>query len=41
MIELPVRFLNDICHKIVLNLADYDVTDPNQENYISQTYFFL
>lgn len=41
MIELPVRFLNDICHRVASNLADIDAADPNEENYLAQTYFFL
>jgi hypothetical protein len=41
MIELPVRLLNDICHRVASNLADIDAADPNEENYLAQTYFFL
>lgn len=29
MIELPVRLLNDICHRVASNLADIDAADPN------------
>lgn len=41
MIELPVRLLNDICYKMVTNLAEVDSSDPTQEQYLAQTYFFL
>jgi hypothetical protein len=41
MIELPVRLLNDICHRVASNLSDIDATDPSEENYLAQTYFFL
>lgn len=41
MAELPVRLLNDICHRIAANLEELDCTDQSQEQYLSQTYFFL
>jgi hypothetical protein len=41
MAELPVRLLNDIVHRTASNLADIDATDPTEENYLAQTYFFL
>lgn len=41
MIELPVKLLNDICHRVASNLSDIDAADPNEENYLAQTYFFL
>lgn len=41
MIELPVRLLNDICYKMATNLAEVDSSDPTQEQYLAQTYFFL
>lgn len=41
MIELPVRLLNDICYKLAANLAEVDTSDPSQEQYLAQTYFFL
>lgn len=41
MAELPVRLLNDIVHRTASNMAEIDATDPNEENYLAQTYFFL
>lgn len=41
MLELPVRLLNDICHRVASTLADVDASDPREENYLAQTYFFL
>jgi hypothetical protein len=41
MIELPVILLNDICHRVASNLSEIDATDPNEENYLAQTYSFL
>jgi hypothetical protein len=41
MIELPVRLLNDICYKFAANLSEMDSSDPSQEQFLAQTYFFL
>lgn len=30
MVELPVRLLNDICHRVAANLEEVDSTDENQ-----------
>jgi hypothetical protein len=39
--ELPVRLINDICHRVAANLTEIDAADTNQELYLAQTYFFL
>lgn len=36
-----MRLLNDICHRVAANLEEVDCSDENQEQYLSQTYFFL
>lgn len=41
IIELPVRLVNDICFKIASNLSETDATDPSQEQFLAQTYYFL
>jgi hypothetical protein len=41
IIELPVRLINDICHRVAANLGEIDSSDQNQELYLCQTYFFL
>lgn len=41
MAELPVRLLNDICHRVASNLSDIDPTDPTHDHYLAHTYFFL
>jgi hypothetical protein len=41
MAELPVRLLNDICHRVAANLGDLDPTDPAHDHYLAHTYFFL
>lgn len=41
MAELPVRLLNDICHRVASNLSDMDPTDPTHDHYLAHTYFFL
>jgi len=41
MVELPVRLINDICHRVAANLEEVDCSDESQEQYLSQTYFFL
>jgi hypothetical protein len=41
MVELPVRLLNDICHRVASNLEEIDSADPTHELYLSQTYAFL
>lgn len=38
---MPVRLINDICHRVAANLSEIDSSDQNQELYLCQTYFFL